>query len=142
MEIRGLNIFERYRRELDKGHVQFTIQTEGILGEKLIEIDFLDNNGRTNLTQPIFGIDPLDVEDLAGVFARAAESFTATSEGLSEIDLAELTKLMSESSSALLTTSKGLNLIMDELQELAKKSQRLLDRVEQRLIDGNLFKVF
>ena len=41
-----------------------------------------------------------------------------------------------------LITSRGINEIMEELQEITKKTKRLLDRVEQKVIDGNLFKVF
>ena len=122
--------------------MRFAIKTEGILGEKLVEIYVVDSTGKIDFNQPILGEDPLDVQDLAEVFARAAESFTKTSEEMSEIDMVELSEIMSESSRALLITAKGINRIMDELEEIVQKSKRLLDRVEQRIIEGSLFKVF
>lgn len=140
-----LNILQKYRKQLDKD-LRFVIVTEGILGEKLIEIYVVGpasgGQKKTDLTKPIIGEDPLDVQDLAEIFTKAAESFTRTSEGLNKIDILELTKVMEESSRALLITARGINAIMDELQELTKKSKRLLDRIEQRMIEGDLFKVF
>jgi len=136
-----LNILSKYRRQLEN-NLRFTIQTEGILGEKLIEIDVLREGPRVDLKSPIIGEDPLDVEDMAEVFARAAESFTATADQLSQIDVVSLSKVMEESSQSLLITSRGINEMLDELQEIAKKSKRLLDRIEQKIIEGNLFKVF
>ena len=136
-----LNIFTRYRKQLEKSAV-FAIKTEGILGEKLIEIDVSADAQKINLNQPIIGEDPLDVQDLAEVFTKAAESFTKTSEQLSQIDIRELSQVMEESSRSLLMTSKGLNAILDELQYMTIKSKRLLDRIEQRVIDGTLFRLF
>ncbi|MBI5415316.1 MAG: MCE family protein [Candidatus Omnitrophica bacterium] len=136
-----LNILSKYRRQLEK-HLSFTIKTEGILGEKLIEIDVLAEEPAADLTKPVMGEDSLDVQDLAEVFADAAKSFTATTNQLSQIDLVSLSKVMEDSSESLLVTSRRINEIMDDLQEIAKKSKRLLDRVEQKTIEGNLFKVF
>lgn len=142
-----LNIFSRYRRQLQKNAI-FFIKTEGILGEKLIEIEIIEDTQEASLqnplvsSQPIFGQDPLDVQDLAEVFTKAAESFTKTSEELSKIDILELSEVMEESSRALLMTAKGLNAVMDELHYMTIKSNRILDRVEQKLIEGELFKLF
>lgn len=136
-----LNIFEKFRKQLN-GSVRFTIKTEGLLGEKLIEIYDVAGQDKVDLTKAILGEDPFDVQDLAVVFAGAAESFTKTSSELSKIDMIGLTNVMTESSEALLTTSIGINGMLDEMQEIILKSKRLLDRVEQKLIDGNLFKVF
>lgn len=140
-----LNILQRYKKQLEKD-LRFVIVTEGILGEKLIEIYVVGpasgGQKKTDLTRPIIGEDPLDVQDLAEVFTKAAESFTKTSEELSKIDILELSKVMEESSRALLITARGINAMMDELQDLTKKSKRLLDRIEQRIIEGELFKVF
>lgn len=140
-----LHILQRYRKQLAKD-LRFVIVTEGILGEKLIEIYVVGpasgGQKKTDLTQPIIGEDPLDVQDLAEVFTKAAESFTKTSEELSKIDILELSNVMEESSRALLITARGINAMMDELQDLTKKSKRLLDRIEQRIIEGELFKVF
>lgn len=136
-----LNILSKYRKQLEN-NLRFTIQTEGILGEKLIAIDVLREGPKVDLKNPVIGEDPLDVEDMAEVFARAAESFTATADQLSQIDVIGLSKVMEDSSQSLLITSRGINEVMDELQEIAKKTKRLLDRVEQKVIEGNLFKVF
>ena len=136
-----LNILSRYRKQLEN-NLRFTIQTEGILGEKLIEIDVLREGTKVDLKNPVIGEDPLDVEDMAEVFAKAAESFTKTADQLSQIDVVGLSSVMEDSSQSLLITSRGINEIMEELQEITKKTKRLLDRVEQKVIDGNLFKVF
>ncbi|MBI3617689.1 MAG: hypothetical protein HY210_05680 [Candidatus Omnitrophica bacterium] len=79
---------------------------------------------------------------MAEVFAKAAESFTATADQLSKIDVVGLSRVLEDSSRSLLVTSRGINEIMEELQEITKKTKRLLDRVEQKVIEGNLFKVF
>ena len=136
-----LNILEKYRKQLQK-NVRFSIRTEGVLGEKLVEIAVIDNLSSIDLNNPIFGEDPLDVQDLAQVFAGAAESFTKTADQLGQIDIVQLSQVMRESSEALLETSRGINAMMDELQEITRKSKRLIDRIEQKIIDGNLFKVF
>ena len=136
-----LNILSKYRKQLEN-NLRFTIQTEGILGEKLIEIDVLREGPKADLKNSVIGEDPLDVEDMAEVFAKAAESFTKTADQLSQIDVVGLSSVMEDSSQSLLITSRGINEIMEELQEITKKTKRLLDRVEQKVIDGNLFKVF
>lgn len=136
-----LNILSKYRKQLEN-NLRFTIQTEGILGEKLIEIDVLREGPQVDLKNPVIGEDPLDVEDMAEVFAKAAESFTATADQLSKIDVVALSSVLEDSSQSLLITSRGINEIMEELQEITKKTKRLLDRVEQKVIEGNLFKVF
>ena len=66
----------------------------------------------------------------------------ALQEQMQKIDMVELSEVMIDSSKALLETAQGLNDIMFELQDLAKKSKRLFDRIEQKLIEGDLFKVF
>ena len=136
-----LNILSKYRKQLNK-NVSFAIRTEGVLGEKLVEINVLDSDHSLDLNKPIFGEDPLDVQDLAKVFAGAAESFTRTSEEFSKVNLAQLSQVIEEASEALLKTSRGINDIMDDLQETTRKTKRLMDRVEQKVIEGNLFKVF
>ncbi len=136
-----LNIFEKYKNQLQT-NARFVIKTEGILGEKLIEIYTVDQGGVLNLTQPVIGEDPLDVQDIAEQFSHAAASFTKTSEEMSKINMLELSEVMIESSKALLGTAEGLNSIMGEMDDITQKAKRLFDRVEQKIIDGNLFKVF
>lgn len=136
-----LNIFARYKKQLEK-NLTFAVKTEGILGEKLVEIDVLGETPKMDLARPVIGEDPLDVQDLAEVFGEAAESFTRTADQLNKIDVLALTQVMGETSQSLLTTSEGINDIMVELEEITLKAKRILDRVEQRIIEGNLFKVF
>lgn len=136
-----LNIFSRYKKQLER-NLKFAVKTEGILGEKLVEIDVLGEAPKTDLAHPVIGEDPLDVQDLAEVFGEAAESFTRTADQLSKIDILALSEAMGETSQSLLTTSGKINDIMGELEEITFKSKRVLDRVEQRIIEGNLFKVW
>ncbi|MCA9399193.1 MAG: MCE family protein, partial [Candidatus Omnitrophica bacterium] len=69
-----LNVFEKYKRQVRKS-TTFAIRTEGILGEKLIESYVDEEKESLDIDQPIIGLDPVDVQDLAVVFASAAESF-------------------------------------------------------------------
>lgn len=136
-----MNVYSRFKKQLNR-NVNFSIKTEGILGEKLVEIYVVEGGHTIDLNKPIIGEDPFDVQDLAVVFSNAAESFTKTSLELSQIDMVELSRVMAESSKALLTTSEGINSIMDDLNDIANKAKRLIDRIEQQAIDGALFKVF
>jgi len=136
-----LNIFDKYKRQLNR-NAQFAIKTEGILGEKLVEINVMDDGKILDLSKPIMGEESLGVQELAAVFAEAAESFTKTSEDLNKIDMEGLSKVVGETTESLLMTSQGINKLLEELQQVTKKSKRLMNRIEQRIIDGNLFKVF
>jgi len=136
-----LNIYTKYKKQLNES-TSVAIKTEGVLGEKLVEIDAIQNESKINFNQPVIGHDPLEVSDVAEVLMGAAQSFSKTSEELSRIDMVELTDVMTESSRALLITSEGLNNIMTELQEIARKLKRMFDRIEQRIIEGDLFSVF
>ncbi len=136
-----LNIYKRFHKQLEK-NVHFTIKTEGLLGEKYVEISVVDTEGSVNLKQPIIGEDPVDPQDLALIFAEAAQTFTKTSNDLSNIDFDELTRVLGEAATSLSETSKGINTVLTEVQYLSVKSKRLMNRVEQKLIDGDLFKVF
>ncbi|MBF0523008.1 MAG: MCE family protein [Candidatus Omnitrophica bacterium] len=136
-----LNLFEKYRRQLNKS-ARFSIVTDGILGEKLVIIKVLEDNDAFDFNHPALGDNPLDVQDLAEVFAKAAESFTKTSDELSKIDVAKLATSMEQSSEALILTSQSINKILPEFEYITGKTKRLINRVEQKVIEGNLFKVF
>jgi len=136
-----LNIFSKFRKQLEKGN-RFTIKTEGVLGEKLVEIYALEDQRAVDLKQPIMGENPVDISELTEEFAMAAKSFSKAAETISAVDVVELTQVMEESSRSLLVTSQGLNDIMDEMQDITKKSKRMFDRLEQKIIEGDLFKVF
>ena len=136
-----INILNKYRKQLEQA-TQYTIKTEGILGEKLVEIYTLENQPTAALNKPIIGEDPVDVGDLAIKFSEAAQAFTKTAEELNKVDIVELTEVMVDSSRALLVTAEGLNAIMGEFQDITRKSKRMFDRLEQQIIEGSLFKVF
>ena len=136
-----INVFKKYKDQLRK-KARYVIKTEGILGEKIIGIYVVEERPSVNLNQPLAGEDPFDVQDLAEVFADAAHSFTRTSRELSKIDIIEFTRVTEESARAMSMTARDLNDVMDELKEISGKFKRILNRVEERLIDGTLFKVF
>lgn len=136
-----ISIFNKYRGQLQQ-KIRFSIKTEGILGEKLIEIKAGEGGRKVDLAQPVIGEDPLNVQDLAVVFADAAESFTRTSVMFNEIDMKELSEVLAETAKSLSKTSEGVNTILTEMHYISIKSKRLLNRLEQRVIDGNLFKIF
>jgi len=135
------NIFNRFKEQLKQG-TRFTIQTEGVLGEKLVEIYSLDGQPQIDLERPIAGEDPISVTDMAQQFAELAQSFTKTADEFSKVDIVNLTKVMEDSSRALLITSEGVNDMMEDLKEITRKSKRMIGRLEERIIEGNLFTVF
>lgn len=137
----AVDIFSEYRKQLI-GDANFIIESEGILGEKLIEIEVIEGGKNLDLSQPIIGEYPLDVRDLAEVFAGAAVSFTKVSADLNKIDYKGLSDAVAETAKSLSITTKGVNALLKEVEGLTKKSKRLLDRMEQKIIDGTLFKVF
>jgi len=110
-----LSLFEKYKKQVQKS-ISVSIITEGVLGEKMIEITTSPSAHIPDLNRPIIGHDPLDVEVLAETFGDAAGS--------------------------LLETSKAIDMIIEEMKSISGTTKRLLNRVEQRIIDGNLFKVF
>lgn len=110
-----LNIFRKYRKPLEVPAV-YAIKTEGILGQKIVEITYLAQVGSIDLTRPVIGQDPLDVQNLAESFRDTAIS---------------LTNLTGESTN-----------IIKELKYLSYTSKRVLDRIEERVIDGQLFSLY
>ncbi len=110
-----LNIYNRYRKQLEKSS-RFSIKTEGILGAKFIEIKVASRKPPVDLNQPILGEDPFDVEDSAEIFLMTAQSLN--------------------------DTAQDVRKLLKEVQYMSHKTKRLIDRVEQRVIDGSLFKVF
>lgn len=136
-----LNIYSEFRNQFYQ-NLHFSIRTQGILGEQYVEIEVIEGGAAIDITKPVIGEDPLNVQDIAEAFGGAAQSFTNTSEKLGEIDMQELSQVMSESSKALLVTSEGLNAMMGDLEIVVNKARRVMDRLEQKLIEGNLFKVF
>ena len=111
----SMNIFKKYEFQFRKCS-RVSIKTEGVLGQKLVEISEDHNRKVFDLTKPIIGEDPLDVEDMAGVITRTALSLQKTSDGVNEV--------------------------MGEWKIISRKVRRLLNRVEDKLIEGDLFKIF
>jgi ABC-type transporter Mla subunit MlaD len=136
-----LDIYDMYRPQLNQT-ARFTIQPEGVLGEKLLKIYVPGNGPPLDESLAVMGAEPLDVQDLAVVFSEAAESFTQTSEQLSGIDLEQLSSVMSETAESVADTSQAVSEALEEMEYVAKKAKRLLNRVEEKIIDGSLFKVF
>ena len=136
-----VSIFNRYKNQLTQD-ARFSIKTEGILGEKLIEIHSEEGGEISDFTKPVIGQDPLNVQDLAQAFSSAAESFTNTSDDFRKVDLEKLSGILTETAESLVLTARGLNKILTELNYISIKSKRLIDRLEQRVIEGDLFKVF
>ena len=127
-----LNIYEKFRDQVEHP-IDIAILTEGVLGEKVIQIYVRgDEHVPVQDNEPRIGTDPLDVLSIAEAFSNAADSFTKTATEMSEIDMVELSEVMLESSKALLETTQGLNGIMEEFYEITFKSKRLFDRVEQK----------
>ena len=110
-----LQLYSKYQKQLLKS-VKFAIITEGVLGEKFVEITTSPGFRRTDLTRPVIGVDPLDVQNLTELFGDAAGS--------------------------LLETSRSINEMIREIKDVSGSMRRLMHRLEQRLIEGNLFKVF
>lgn len=110
-----LSLYKKYEHQLRKSS-QIAIVTEGVLGEKMIEITADPGLRRGNLSLPVIGDEPLEARDIAETFDSTAN--------------------------ALLKTSQQIDIMMEELADLAGSTRRLLNRVEQRVIDGSLFKMF
>lgn len=110
-----LSILRKYEFQFRKCS-RISIKTEGVLGQKLIEIS-------EDLTRKVFdpdkyivGQDPLDVEDMASTITRTALSLQATSSDLQDV--------------------------LTEWKYISRKIKRVTNRVEDKLIEGNLFKIF
>ena len=110
-----LNIFKKYEFQFRKCS-RVGIKTEGVLGQKLVEINEDHTRKMFDMTKPIIGEDPLNVEDMAAVITRTAISVQQTTADLSEV--------------------------LDEWKYVSKKTRRLINRFEDKLVEGNLFKIF
>jgi len=111
----ALNIYKKYETQYKKCS-RVGIKTEGVLGEKFIELSSDPQTKPFEPSEPILGQDLLDVEDVA--------------------------KVLSETATSLQGTTDNANKLMEDLQSLSQKSRRLMNRIEQKVMDGNLFKVF
>jgi len=110
-----MDIFKKYEFQFSKCS-RISIRTEGVLGQRFIEISEDHSLKVFDLTAPIIGEDPLDVEDMAAVITRTAVSLQATSDGMQDV--------------------------LHEWKYISIKTRKLLNRVEEKIMEGNLFKVF
>jgi phospholipid/cholesterol/gamma-HCH transport system substrate-binding protein len=110
-----LDIFKKYEFEFRKCS-KISIRTEGVLGQKLIEISEDHTLKPFDLSAPIIGEDPLDVEDMAAVITGTAVSLQSTSQGVQDV--------------------------LHDWKDVSYKTKQLLNRVNEKLQEGNLFKVF
>ncbi len=110
-----LSIFRKYKKQIENCSI-YSIKAVNILGEKIVEIDPPGEVKIYDINKPIVGFDPLDVQDFAESFKDTAVS---------------LTKMTRE-----------INSLVDEFQYFSKTSKRVLDRIEDRLIEGNFIKLF
>jgi len=110
-----LDIFKKYEFVFLKCS-KISIRTEGVLGQKLIEISEDHSLKVFDPTAPIIGEDPLDVEDMAAVITSTAVSLQSTSQDVQDV--------------------------LHEWKYISIKTKKLLNRVDEKLIEGNLFKVF
>lgn len=159
-----LNIFDKYQNLLDS-NAKFYIVSEGVLGEKFIEIKVGETSGvPLPLDRAVLGEDPMELQELATAFASAASSFQKTADDLNkdlrQIDIAELAEVLKETARSLTHTAREVDqLILDvretvnqthqevqpllqELRETNRRTRKVIDRTEEKLIDGTLFKVF
>ena len=110
-----LNIFKKYEFQFRKCS-KIGIKTEGVLGRKLVEISEDRSRKMFDITKPIIGEDPLNVEDMAAVITRTAM--------------------------AVQKTSTDVNDVLLEWKYISRKTKRVMNRVEDKLVEGNLFKIF
>ena len=110
-----MSVYKKYEPQFYKT-TKVAIITEGVLGEKVIEITTTPGFHRPSLTEPIIGEDPLDVQNLAETFGQVADS--------------------------LLKSTENIETIITQMENISITTKRLLNRIEQRVIDGTLFKVF
>lgn len=137
-----LNIMSKFRPQLEGRRAEYAIKTEGVLGQKLVEVYIDDKGVPDDMNEPIFGAESVNVDDLAKVFAEAAQSFTQTSTRLSELDVHLLSSALEEAVRSMSDTARQMKFVLNETRYLTIKLKRLMNRTEQKLIEGNLFKVF
>jgi ABC-type transporter Mla subunit MlaD len=112
-----LSVFTKYKKELDQNSV-YTIKTEGLLGDKLVDIQKTIGQATLRLTKEgyIVGQDPLDLHNLADDFSHTTRYFNYLSSKMARL--------------------------VEDLQLFTRVSSRAVERLEDRLIEGNLFSLF
>jgi ABC-type transporter Mla subunit MlaD len=111
----SLSIYERYFSKLRNDAV-FKIQVDGLMGPKSVTIDPGVTNESLDPKKLQSGMPPIDIEDIAKSGQDALNSLNST-----------------------LQAAEG---DLEDLHYISKTMKRLLDRVERKLIEGSLFKIF
>lgn len=109
-----LSILSKFKPEVEKCSL-FAIKTEGLLGDKLIDIQLPRKDEICILPKEeelIMGQDPLDIRNLADDFSETTRYF--------------------------IYLSKKMTDLLEELNKVTITSKRVLDRIEDRLIEGGL----
>ena len=112
-----LGILKKYKKQVDSSTI-FSIKTEGLLGDKLIDIElpsYGDDYESPVKDGYVIGQDALDIKNLADDFSETTKYFIY------------LTKKMST--------------LVDNLQVTLRTSKRIMDRIEEKIIDGGLINV-
>ncbi|MFC1593779.1 MlaD family protein [Candidatus Omnitrophota bacterium] len=113
-----LSVLKKYKDQVDKCSI-FTIKTEGLLGDKLIDIE-LPFDGAERITvgdgNIVVGQDPLDIKNLADDFSETSKYFV------------DLTKKMSD--------------LVDHIDVTLRTTKRVMDRIEGKIIEGGLMHLF
>ena len=110
-----LSILSKYKEVVDD-YSLFSIKTEGLLGDKLIDIQLPRDGQAYQLPQEgglIVGQDPLDIKNLADDFSETTKYFIYLSKKMTEM--------------------------IEEVRKVTITSKRVLNRVEDRIIEGGLF---
>lgn len=112
-----LSILSKYKEEQDK-YSLYTVKTEGLLGDKLIDIQKGNSVNAEQLTKKGYAVgqDALDLYNLADDFSRTTRYFNYLSSKMGKL--------------------------VDELQLFVRTSSRTVERLEDRLIEGDLFNLF
>jgi len=110
-----LSVYKKFEEQVRRS-TRVSLQTEGVLGSKYIEIGRRSDQPALDIDLPVLGEPMLDVYDIAEVLRDTANGFSQTTQDISAI--------------------------MAEFKYMSRKSKRILDRFEQRLIDGTLIRIF
>ena len=113
-----LSILSQYKTGVDQCTI-YAIKTEGLLGDKLVAIEFPKEGENCQLETAsgyVIGQDPVDIKNLADDFGQAARYFGDLSHKMSSL--------------------------ADNIYSFVSTSKRTINRLEERLIEGSLFSLF
>jgi phospholipid/cholesterol/gamma-HCH transport system substrate-binding protein len=111
----NLSIIYKFKPQLE-GCPEYGIRTEGVLGGKYIEIKPSKYGVNCEASDPIIGNDPLDIQDVTVSFNETAKSLTSL--------------------------SQRIEVYLKQLARISETTKRLINRVEERVIEGNLISIF